>query len=166
MKGLTELQKYLGLVPANKPKPLGALNTKHRQIILLHLEGLEASAISDEIGCHPSTVRRVLQDNQAQEIISDYFDFADQELKALFKLSISALRNGLNNPDVDVQMRAADKVMKVLGKYNVKDHGGATAEDVVRRIMELKITEEIPIARPNEKPSPKPVRPVAESDQT
>ena len=166
MKGLTDLQRYLGLVPANKPKPLQKLNTRHRQIILLHLEGMEASAISDEIGCHPSTVRRVLQDNQAQEIISDYFDFADSELRALFKMSIQAVRNGLTNPDVDVQMRAADKVFKVLGKYAPKDTGGATAEDVVRRIMELKITEEVPVASRNQKRSPKPVHTVVEDSKT
>lgn len=70
--------------------------------------------------------------------------FQDAEFAALHQLSISAIRDALLHENIDIRLKAADKYLKAHGKYERGDFKETTAEDVIRRIMEIKITEERP----------------------
>lgn len=135
----------------------GNIPTKHRLVILMHLEGYDGSEIANEVKLAPGTVYSILNNTQSQNIINQYFEFADQEFKALHKLSIKAVRDNLIHGDLDQRLRAADKFMKAQGKYDSNKEKSDTAEDVVKRIMEMrkadgsvvKVTEETRTQRSN-----------------
>ena len=140
-----ELQKYLGILPEKRRPQLRRLGTHHKQAIMLHLEGMPASQIADELGRTPGWVSETLRSDLAQALINDYLSFADSEFKALYKLSIAAIRDALQSQDPELKLKAADKYLKAHGKYDPKSLGGKeTAEDVIKRVMELKITEVYP----------------------
>lgn len=158
MKGLTELKKYVGLIPDNKSAPLAKLSSKHKQILLLHLQGLDVKGIAEETGSNPGHIYRVIRDPKSQEAIAQHFEFTRMELEALQVPSLAVLRTALASDDVEIGLKAVDKVFKATGQYQAKDSGEATAEDVVKRIIEategdrkVKITEERKIASHNKK---------------
>lgn len=149
-----EVAKYLGLISNKKPKDKLILTTVERQIVALHLEGKETHTICRTLEVSPAKVYAVLRSTAAQNIINDFFQFQDQELKVLYSLAVGAIRSGLTNADDDIKLRAADRYFKIHGKYK-SDAPRETAEDVVRRIMEvtqktptgsttIKLTEELP----------------------
>ena len=142
---LVALNKYLGFVDKEKNSGLKRLKPQDKQVVLLAIEGHSAGEIVDMLGMSSGRVRSVLSSAPASKIFDDFLSFKDREFQLLYSLSIDAIRNALRSPDLDVALRAAEKYLKAHGKF---DGGRAsvsdTAEDVVRRIMEIKVTEERP----------------------
>ena len=142
-KGLVELNKYLGLVDPQKPKPLNRLDTIDRQILLLHLQGKPATEVAEQLHVTTRRIRKVLQSQLGQMVIEDYFRFCDQEFASLYQLSVSAIREALDSKQpMETRLKAADKFLRAHGKYDSGAMKELTAEDVVRRILEVKVTEE------------------------
>jgi len=127
---------------------LKVLKPKHKLIVLMHLEGNDTSDIVDQTGASPSTVYSVLKSGLAKAIMEDYYAFCGQEFKNLYSLAIAAVRDALKSDDIEVRLKAADKFFKahnMSGGPGSKavGGGGETAEDVIKRIfeMKLKVTE-------------------------
>lgn len=146
MAQMIELKKYLGLLPDKPPRDIKVLNTRQKIVVMLHLEGLSAKDIADETGFSPSYISTILRSEAAQNILKDYFSFADMEFKALYKLSIEAVRDALRSDDIDIRLKAADKFLKAHGKYNQTATDSASAEDVIRRIVEMRVIEETKVS--------------------
>lgn len=135
---LVELNKYLGLVDPNEPKPLSRLANKDRQMLLLYLQGEPPREIVEQLGTSMQRFRRVVKSEVGQLVIEDYFRFCDQEFSTLYQLSVDAVRDALKSDDIDLRLKAADKFLRAHGKYDKSIAKQSTAEDVVRRILELK----------------------------
>lgn len=149
MKNLPDLNRYLGLVDWRKPAWHGKkqLNQKQRQIMLMHLSGFDRPAICEQLQVSPSYVSSTVNSDAGRRVEDDFMRFSDREFKALYILSIKAIRDALNSDDIRVRLNAADKYFRAHGKYGDSGLGeGATAEDVIKRIMEfsVKMTETRP----------------------
>jgi len=137
-KSLKELNKYLGLVDPNESKALTNLGHKDKQMLLLYLQGEEPKEIVEQLGCSIARFRKVVKSDLGQTVIDDYFRFCDQEFSTLYQLSVSAVRDALKSDDIDIRLKAADKFLRAHGKYDKRTSEETTAEDVVRRILEMK----------------------------
>jgi len=144
MQDFKDLQKYLGVLPERKEVQPKKLTATAKNAILLHLEGLPTRQIAEMLGRSPGWVSWILRSDLAQSLINDYISFVDQEFRVLYKLSIDAIRDALQSDDIEVRLKAADKYLKAHGKYAQAAKQEETAEDVIKRIMELKITEVYP----------------------
>lgn len=141
-KNLINLNRYLGLVEPSSPKPIRRLNLKDRQIMLLALEGWSTEEVCDQVHVSPARVRRVLNSPQYAKVFEDFLQHKDREFQSLYNLSIAAVRDALRSDDIEVRLKAADKYFKVHAKAE-SGRGATTAEDVITRIMEIKLTEQI-----------------------
>jgi hypothetical protein len=111
---------------------------------MYHLQGISPKEIVEQLQTTTARIRRVLNSDLGKQVVEDYFKFSDLEFEALYTLSISAIRDALNSSDIDIRLKAADKFLKAHGKYDRGVSAESSAEDVIRRVMELKITEERP----------------------
>jgi DNA-binding transcriptional regulator GbsR (MarR family) len=112
---------------------------------LLHIQGKKLSEIAEETGRSTSYISTTIRSTAAKNIIQDFYSFQDAEFEALYQLSVDAVRDALRDDDKDVRLKAAKMFLQAHGKLNRKDYGQATAEDVVRRIMEIRLVEETPV---------------------
>jgi hypothetical protein len=107
-------------------------------MLLLYLQGTPPTEIVDELKTSMGRFRRVMKSDLGKLVIDDYFHFCDQEFSTLYQLSVDAIRDALSSDDIDLRLKAADKFLKAHGKYDKAVSKEATAEDVVRRILEVK----------------------------
>ena len=104
----------------------------------MHLQGAPLKEISKQTGLSVWWISRILKSEPARRLIAEYNAYFDQEFKALYTGSIKAIREGLENPDINVRLKAADMYLKAHDKYRDRQKGRETsAEDVVRRIIEM-----------------------------
>jgi hypothetical protein len=141
-QSLVHLNTYLGLVDEKQPRPLAFLTDTDKQMILLYLQGTKPQEIVEQLGVSISRFRRVVKSDLGQLVIDDYFKFSDQEFSTLYELAVDAVRAGLNDDDIKIRLQAADKFFKAHGKYDAAHEKENTAEDVVRRIFEMRVVEE------------------------
>lgn len=117
------------------------LNPRHSKAVQLHLQGATLREISERTGLSVWWLSRILKSEPAKRLIAEYNDYFDQEFKALYTGSISAIREGLEDPDINVRLKAADMYLKAHGKYMDRQKGREkSAEDVIRQIFEIKKT--------------------------
>lgn len=123
--------------PTGRPK-LNKLRPKHKMIIALHLQGYMNYEIANFVGFDEQHVSNVIMDPLAQEIINQHHASVDMKLQALMPMTVEVLRDALESPDMNVRLKAADKVMKNQGKYgdDGASNNGGTAEDVIARALE------------------------------
>lgn len=131
-----EYQKVIGKRSESGELKLRKLLPRHKSIIAFHLQGWSNRDIAHQMNMDEIAVGRVLRDPLSQNLINRYMEMTDDELRALMPKTVASLRRGLEHPDIHVQMKAADKVLKTQGKYNEKEGGRETAEDVIARALE------------------------------
>lgn len=144
-KGLGQpLKEYFGLVPGHQAH-YDRFDTRHKQIIYLHLCGHGTSQIADTLGLNASTVRRTITSDIGQSIINEYFKFLDLEFNSLYSASIEAVRDSLKpTQDPKIRLSAAELVLKSLGKMMPKKtESDDSAEDIVKRIIEMQVNTQI-----------------------
>ena len=114
------------------------LNPRHIKAIQLHLQGSSLKEISERTCLSIWWISRILRSEPAKRLIAEYNAYFDQEFKALYTGSITAIREGLENPDIHVRLKAADMYLKAHGKYMDRQKGREkSAEDVIRQIIEM-----------------------------
>lgn len=129
------------VVDERLPSELSTLNSRHELAILLHLEGIPPKTIAEMTGYNHQYVNRVLKDPLAKALVRERFTEMDEEFKALYQPAIQAIRDGLNATGIETRLKAAEKYLKAHGKYGTVDESTETAEDIVKRIFEMKVTE-------------------------
>lgn len=140
---VAKLNEYLGLTEHSQKRwqSKANLNLKQRQIVLCHISGMPVADICEKVRTSPTYIYKTIRSQAAQQVIDDFLTFSDQEFKALYQLSIQAIRDALTCDDVKIRLQAAEKYLKAHGKYgDTGNTAGATAEDVIRRIFEAKLT--------------------------
>jgi hypothetical protein len=78
----------------------------------------------------------------AQKAVAEYQESMDVEFMAQYGRAVEAVKSGLSDPDVTVRLQAVDRWLKTqekrLGRREARTE---TAEDVVKRLMELRLPE-------------------------
>lgn len=123
--------------PTGRPR-LNKLGPKHKMVIALHLQGYMNYEIAQLVNFDEVHVSNVLLDPLSQEIINSHHAAIDMKLQALMPMTVEVLRDALESPDMNIRLKAADKIMKNQGKYGVEgeNNKGGTAEDVIARALE------------------------------
>lgn len=133
-------QKVIGKRYSTGELKLKQLKPMHKNIIALHLQGYRAPEIvslmtSAGHEMDQQLVYRTLRSPKAQEIIQEFQEGYDLELKGLVGNALEALQKAMRNGGAEA-VSAADKVLKANRKYEGVD-GRATAEDNIQRLLEL-----------------------------
>jgi hypothetical protein len=124
--------------PVKRSNRLKQLKPLHVKAIQLHLQGSKLEEISEKTGLTPWWICKFLKSDPARKMIAELNEHFDLEFKSLYTKSIRAIREGLNDPDINVRLKAADKYLKAHGMYREGEKGGDSAEDVIRRVMEMR----------------------------
>jgi len=160
---IQELEKQAGLEIKKEDPPLGysvpkshanlkRINKRHEMMILLFVNGMKPREIAQTLGMNLHYVWMVLRDPLVTKAINEIYKQMDDEFKALYSKVINSIRDRLESKDPDIQAKAVDQYLKAHGKYNPKENpnDNATAEDVVKKILELRIVETRPANQPQE----------------
>lgn len=119
-----------------KSAPFKRLKMKHRRVIALHIQSLKNSEIAALLNVSASYVSTVLNNPAVQPILESIYKDYEKELKALFPLTVNALRDGLEHGEMGERLRATELWHKIHGTFQNVDEARVTAEDVIERIME------------------------------
>ena len=132
-----------------KEAVIKSLNPRHIKAIQLHLQGAALNEISEQTGLSIWWISRILRSEPAQRLIAEYNAYFDQEFKALYTGSIKAIRELFEVPDINVRPKAANMYLKAHDKYRDRQKGcEKSAEDVIRRILEIQKPDEFKIGFP------------------
>lgn len=127
--------KLIGKRTSAGDKPLRKLTARHKAVLAMHLSGRPSQEIASLLGCPQSWVNKTLRDPLVKEIVSRGLEMVDDELAALFPLSVDALRVTLTGGTEGGKLRAAEMVLKSQGKHEKPQASQETAEDVIGRMM-------------------------------
>ncbi len=94
---------------------LKRLSQRHKLIIGMHLAGKSYREIAATVGCSAHTIGRIILDPLAQEVIAYYYEGTEEELKALFPKVVEAVRDALNNTNIEVKLKGVDRFAKLTG---------------------------------------------------
>lgn len=120
---------------------LKELNGKHQLVVLLYLEGLPPKLIAEQTGYNQAYVSKIIKDPLAKALVKEHINEVDEEFRVLYKKAVDAIREGLDSNSIEIKLKAAEKYLRAHGKYSVVSESKDTAEDVIKRILELKVTE-------------------------
>lgn len=114
-----------------------------RNVLDLHLRGMSNEDVGKATGYTANSVYRILRQKDVQAIRQELMEGGQMEFEALQSKAVKAIRDGLDNPDPDVFLSAADKWLKANGKYKGEKGtviNNITAEDVVMQILNGDVT--------------------------
>lgn len=133
---LQALQNYIGVI---KPPKGVKVDKPRKEWLLLHLQGYRVPEIAASTNSSPSAVYKFLKTDTALQLKNDYLNFTEEEFRSLYVLTVHAIRDALVDDDIDIRLKAADKVLKARGDYDKHSQRDErdTAEDVIRRIVEM-----------------------------
>ncbi len=133
-----QYEKIIGVRKSTGELKLKRLKGVHRQMIGYHLRGMSNRDIAFVTGFSEIAISRVLRDPLAQAYIQEYLAGTENELASLMPMAVDALRDGLG-PKVDprTRLQAADKYFRATGRYAGGDASKETAEDVIKRALEI-----------------------------
>lgn len=137
---LYQIQKDIGVRRENGSLKLQKLNRRHKQIIAMHLSGMEGTLIAATLGISYMTVTRTLNDPLAIEFMTEFDNQTRKEFDALRVRANAVIRDGMSHTDINVRLRASDQWARRAGEYQPKkDTAAETAEDVIQRMLNLQI---------------------------
>jgi hypothetical protein len=126
----------LPLPPARNPFLLKKLTQKHKDMVVLSLQGLSRDKVAEVCGCTPEYVTMIARQPLAKAYIAELEEHMDLRLRGLYEKSIDAIQAGLASPKVSDKLAAAQIQMAAVGKSELpagKDN--QTAEDVVGAML-------------------------------
>jgi len=137
-----DIIEAVGEVPA---KELRKLSSKHELVLMLHMNSIPPGEIAEITGYNRNHVTWITRQPISKAVIKARYEELDDEFKSLYYSAIEAIRDGLTSANIETKLKAADKYLRAHGKYGTVAEASETAEDVVKRILELKITETRPL---------------------
>lgn len=115
---------------------LRRLKITHRRVLTLHLMGLPGTEIATRLGKSTAFVYNTIRSAPGQAFLNRAYEIVDCEIKALMPKAVEAIRRNLDCDDGQIEVRAAEQVMKLNKKYDDSSERQLTAEDVIERVLE------------------------------
>ena len=106
-------EKFIGTRRLDGALKLKELQPEHKQFVTAFLKGIKGVEIADHFGVAAITVYRVLADPLISSLIDEFDEGFKSEFRRLFPLVSDAIRDGLNNSDIELRLKAADRYVKV-----------------------------------------------------
>jgi len=94
------------------------LKPAHLRILALHLEGTRTKDIAKMCHVTTATVRNVLKSPGAQIIIDEFTDDFKDEMRILFGEAVNVIREGLDDDDIEIRLKAVDRFTKLVQPDN------------------------------------------------
>lgn len=135
--------KQEGIRRANGALNLKRLTGRHVAILKLHLLGHTNTAIADHMRISAARVSSIIHDPLAITFLEKCYNDTDKEFEALYGSSVDVLRSAMDSVRVADQLRAVDIYYKKRGDYSDNTGGGDTAEDVVKRVINMQLNVNI-----------------------
>ena len=132
--------KYSQELPQGRPE---YLTPQQRQIIALHLQGLNFKQVAESIGVSPARASRVIKSAPAARIYDEIAGLHRLQLAALAGPAIEAILHNLKNPNGTIALKAADMILQTQGLYKEAQKADNTAEGVIQRMKEMVGTGEL-----------------------
>ena len=132
--------KYSQELPQDRPE---YLTPQQRQIIALHLQGLNFQQVAKSIGISPARASRVIKSAPAARIYDEIAGLHRLQLAALAGPAIEAILHNLGNPNGTIALKAADMILQTQGLYKEAQKADNTAEGVIQRMKEMVGTGEL-----------------------
>ena len=118
------------------PFVLKKLSQKHKDMVMLSLQGLSREKVAEYCGCTPEYVTMINKQPLARAYIADLEGHLDLKLRGMYEKSIDAIKDGLNSPRVSDKLAAASLHLETIGKRTPRvDEGKESAEDVVSAML-------------------------------
>ena len=115
------------------------LSPRELRIVSLWLEGKSQDEIAKEVGMCQQGVSKAMNRphvlTRMRELIDSGFRSADDELKALYPRAVKVLGREMGNASPGVALKAADKVLKAVGKYTQPIEARPSAEECLGRML-------------------------------
>ncbi len=132
-----EIEKLHGIRRSTGALKLKRLKPRHYRALFLHMNGARNQEIARMMGWSEVHVSIVLNDPLSQAFISQGMTDIDQEFRALLGPTVDVLKETLAHADPDIRLKAAEKVLRVNGKFEKKaDSGAVSAESLIRSLLE------------------------------
>ncbi len=106
-------EKFIGERKHNGDLKLKELRPEHKQYVTAWLQGMKGVEIADHFNVSALTVYRVLSDPLIKPLIEEFDEGFKEEFKRLFPLATDAIRDGLNDSDLDIRLKATDRFVKM-----------------------------------------------------
>lgn len=120
--------------------PTGPVTPAEKQVIALHLNGYGYGAIADLTGGSTRAVSATLRSKKVAELLGEISELYRLELAALLRPAIAAVGKALESGSPAVALKAADMVFNSQGIYKGVEGREQTAEDVIKRALEVVTT--------------------------
>lgn len=139
-----QAEKASGIRAKSGHKIVKKLKPIYVILLELHLRGLNNRQIctlleSRGIKRTEAWISQILNYGPLREIADKYLKTKENELNALTDLGVDAVRRGLMDPDARVSLKASDQLWKIQGRYKQGAPPVESAEDVVKRIIQMQL---------------------------
>lgn len=119
------------------------LTPKHRQILSLHAQGMRRAEIGALCKCTPEFVSMLASTDSGKAYLKELEGYLDGRMRALYKKTIDAVEDQLENGRGADKLAAAKLQLQVTGKLGKEKDEAESAEDVIQRIMNLQVNGNI-----------------------
>ena len=118
-------------------KDTDPVSHRHQYVLALHLSGKKVNEIESLSGYRPATIYHILQEPNVLALRQQLLNHTSKEFEALFPKVVDCIRDGLDSPDLKINLEASDKWLKAHGKYAKSEATtvNITAEDIVMNIL-------------------------------
>lgn len=119
------------------------LTPKHKQILSLHAQGMKRVEIGALCKCTPEFVTMLASTDIGRAYLKDLEAYLDGRMRTLYKKTIDAIEDQLDNGRGADKIAAAKLQLQVTGKLGKEKDEAESAEDVIQRIMNLQVNGNI-----------------------
>ena len=138
MQDKYNIDKLIGLRLPTGTSRFKQLSIRHKKIIALFAQGMKVVDIAEIYDCDMQLVYKVLHDPLTQQWLAQWSEMVDKELEQLMYKSVNAIRDALDNENINVRLRGVDRMARMTGRFDPKDRDAAdTAEDVISRALAI-----------------------------
>lgn len=133
-----------------KPRPhsaesvVRALGSKDRAILAMHLNGQSTSEICEALAISRTRVYAVLTHPQTREIMERELELLDKEFASLYPRAVEAIKLSLQSDDAAVRLKAAERVLRFVGREEPEKGQQVSAEDLIQRLL-LEVKSDGPV---------------------
>lgn len=121
--------------PPTKP-PRQWLTPQETEIVYLFVNETSPREIADQLGIEIKQVRTVLNSERVQNVLSEYWNMMDLEMRTMQKSVVESMKKAFKHPDPSINLKAVNLWARMHGKFEQTINVNLSAEDIVRQIME------------------------------